>query len=86
MKKIRIFLPLVLTMLLMSLSGCAGVTPVPEEMHADEPEEAAPAPKDATVVETADPDHCLDCHTDKDRLIETAKPVVEKEKESEGAG
>ena len=87
MKKIRILLPLMLTLLLMSLSGCADATPVPEETHTEEPEEAAPAPKVDTVVAEVEPDHCLDCHSDKDRLIETAGPVIEiDESESEGAG
>ncbi|MBI5946042.1 MAG: hypothetical protein HY864_16895 [Chloroflexi bacterium] len=37
--------------------------------------------------EGAGPNECLNCHSDKDRLIETAKPVVEAaESESKGVG
>ena len=85
-QKIRIIFTLFLTMLFLSLSGCAGATPVPE-MPAEEPtEETAPDPELAPVVETVEVDHCLDCHADKARLISTAKPeeIVIVENEGEG--
>ncbi|MBN2043926.1 MAG: hypothetical protein JW757_02800 [Anaerolineales bacterium] len=31
-------------------------------------------------------DECSTCHSDKERLIDTAAPVVEVEEENEGAG
>ena len=49
----------------------------------------------ATPISTADipgsidepaMDECLDCHTDKDRLIQTASPVEEVESENSGEG
>jgi len=43
---------------------------------ADSPESAADIPED----------HCLNCHTDKDRLIDTAAPEEEVVEESSGEG
>ena len=84
-KKIRI-ITFILIMLSLSLSGCSGATSVPE-MPTDEPtEEAAPDPEPAPVMEATEVDHCLDCHTDKQRLITTAKPVEVVVSENEGAG
>ena len=77
---------LFLTMLFLSLSGCTGATSVPETSTAEPTDEAAPAPKLASVVEAVEENHCLDCHGDKQRLIDTAKPVVEVVSENEGAG
>ena len=39
----------------------------------------------ATAVLAADY-YCIECHTDKDKLIANAQPVVVVEKESEGVG
>ena len=77
---------LILIILFLGLSGCKGATPAPEEAHVEPTDEALPAPKLASAVETVEENHCLDCHGDKDRLIETAKPFVEVVSENEGAG
>lgn len=37
-------------------------------------------------TEVPETDKCVECHTDKDQLIDTADPVVEVESENEGAG
>lgn len=41
----------------------------------------------ASSGQTAEePDYCLDCHTDQEKLMEVADPVVETESENEGEG
>jgi len=86
-KKIRVIFPLFLTMLFLSLSGCTGATPVPEAPAEEPTEEAAPDFEPAHVDAAMDEvNYCLDCHADKDRLIETAKPVEAVVSENEGAG
>jgi PBP1b-binding outer membrane lipoprotein LpoB len=47
--------------------------------------ESSPTPA-STATEVAVVDYCLECHTDKDQLILTAKIEEEAPKESEGAG
>ena len=66
------------------LAGCATSTPVPT------PEPTALPTEVPTLIPTPVPteavDYCVDCHTDKEQLISTAKPVVEAESESSGVG
>ncbi len=84
--KVRTIFTLILTMLFLGLSGCQGAAPVPEAVPAEPTDEAVPAPKLASAVETVEENYCLDCHSDKQALINTAKPVVEVVSENEGAG
>ncbi|MBT3315666.1 MAG: hypothetical protein HN390_13740 [Anaerolineae bacterium] len=84
-KKIRIII-FILTMFALSLFGCTGATSVPEIPTEEPTEEAAPAPKLAAVVDAVEPNYCLDCHADKERLVKTGEPIVEVKSESEGAG
>ena len=86
--KTRTIFTLILTTLFLGLSGCQGATPVPEADYAEPTGEAAPAsaPKNASVVVAVETNYCLDCHGDKQRLIDTAKPFVEVVSENEGAG
>ncbi len=83
MGKLRIWLGLLAGVLIL-LAGCARAPqPVPTATR-----EAPTQPPVATETATAQPqvNYCVECHTDKDRLIQTAKPEEEVVEESEGAG
>jgi hypothetical protein len=83
LKPIRI---LSLTILLsLSLWACA---PAPNTPVATDIPVGAPVPEkvDFQVVEYDEYDECAACHTDKQRLIDTAKPEEVVEAESSGAG
>jgi hypothetical protein len=83
MRKLLIFLSIPC---LFILAGCATSTPEPTP----EPEPTALPTEAPTLVPTPEPtevvDYCVECHTDKEQLISTAKPVVEAESESSGVG
>lgn len=59
-------------------------TPTPTLTDQTEPNE--PIPVEMATPEEAVVDECLTCHLDKQRLIDTAAPVVVVESESEGEG
>jgi hypothetical protein len=72
------------------LGGCRGET-VDNEVAAVPPTSlptatAVPPTLEPTLVPTPVPDPCLDCHIDKDRLIDTADPQEEVISENEGEG
>ena len=71
---------------LLYLTGCTTSTPVPEPTPVPTSiptkiSEPTLAPEPTEMV-----DYCVSCHTDKEQLISTAKPVIEAEGESSGVG
>ena len=88
---------LVLTLGLLAMAGCqtavseetaqpvaANVEPVAVETAV--PEEPTPIEPTAVMTETASVDNCLDCHSSKDLLNQTADPEEEVINENEGEG
>lgn len=80
--------------LILLLAGC-GRPPLPAEQGEIAATQVAAAnpttvalveSKGALVAARTDPDQCLECHSDKDRLIETAKVEQEAPDESSGVG
>lgn len=79
---------------LVLLIGACGpaVTPAPTETATLPPPTETAVPPTPTTEPTATPtevviaDYCVNCHTDKEKLIATAKEEVVVEKESEGVG
>jgi len=69
-----------LVVIVFILSACAPATTA--SVTATE----SPVETEAVVEVQPETNECLTCHTDKQRLIDTAKPEVVVEKESSGAG
>lgn len=96
---IKTFTPLllILTLGVLAMAGCqtaasedtaqpvaANTQPVAVETAvSDEPTPIEPT---AVMTETASVDNCLDCHSSKDLLIQTADPEEEVINENEGEG
>ena len=67
-----------------AVSDAGAESAVPGPTATAEPD-TDPEPDDADMADEEE-DHCLDCHTDKDRLIDTAAPEEEVVHESSGEG
>ena len=66
------------------LSACASADTTPPSVTATT--EQKPVETEPVVGVQPETDECLACHTDKQRLTDTAQPVVEAEGESKGVG
>ena len=90
MKKIRhLLFTLVLSMTLAWTFGCSSNAPEQENPVVEPTEEVVVEPSAVPETPTSEPEvanYCVDCHTDKDRLISTAKVEEEVVSENEGAG
>lgn len=67
------------------LSACGTAETAPPPLPTATAEEK-PVATETVVAAEPETDECVACHTDKQRLIDTAKPVVEAEAESKGVG
>ena len=79
-----------LVMIIMGVSSCAAPAAPQESPTEEAVEENTPVPTQAEISEPEEEpevvDHCVDCHTEKEHLVDTAKPIVEIVSENEGAG
>ena len=82
MSKQKVVISLIVA--LFTLAACASKSPAETAVGTDDPSLEATAEAVASAV--AVNNECLNCHTDKQRLIDTAKAVVMAEKESKGVG
>jgi hypothetical protein len=74
-----------MTVAMLVLAACAAKPPTEAATEAEPAAEIEEAT--SVAVASAVPDtECLNCHTDKQHLIDTAAPVVEAESESKGIG
>jgi len=80
MVKLKLLSTLIIAFVL--LSACAPAESPSPTATAEE----KPVVTEAVVEVEPEADECLACHTDKQRLIDTAAPVVEAEGESKGVG
>ena len=76
---------LLMTVVLFALAACATKQPTETALETEVPTTAEETPE-AVASAVPDSTECLNCHTDKQHLIDTAAPIVEAEVESKGVG
>lgn len=76
-------IPILLLILVILVTSCKS-TDVPQVTETPGAED--PSTDSTPIVEGVFLNECRNCHTDKQRLIDTAKPEEVVEKESSGAG
>jgi hypothetical protein len=74
-----------LLIFMLFLAGCQTATPEPVPTNTAIPPTPTVEPTE-TVEVVVQVDYCVDCHTDKEQLISTAKPEETAEEESSGVG
>ena len=74
-------IPSILIVFFFLFSAC-----VPAETSSPTAAEEKPVETEAVAEALPEKDECVSCHTNKQRLIDTAKPVLEEESESSGVG
>ena len=75
--------------LIFVLAACSTAVPVATEALEEATPERTSTSAPTPVIPTETPEgisECVSCHTDKERLIDTAKPEEVVETENEGAG
>jgi len=80
----KLKISILLIVALFALTACTSKSPAETAVGMDDPDVEAIAVAAASAVPVSN--ECLNCHTDKQRLIDTAMPVVVAEKESKGVG
>lgn len=79
--------PITMIVLMFALLSACGAPASPTVTSEAEPQSTPVAePAGTETVAVADVDQCVTCHTDKQRLIDTAKPEENVEGESKGVG
>ena len=84
----RKYLYILILLFVLLISSCQSATPEPTLVATEEPtrEAVVEANEEPVATETATVDQCVQCHTDKEQLIATAKLEVVVESESSGVG
>jgi len=82
LSKLKVVILLIVA--LFTFTACTSTPPAKTAVGTDDP--SVEATVEVTASAAPANDECLNCHTDKQRLIDTAMPVVVAEKESKGVG